>query len=267
MTSGDWASKSFGGGPPLSPTSSRPPRKARRVAPEATKRTVDAGKAQLFSEDLQTVRLRLSERQDRLLNELRAKSDRLADMYLGALTCQAHETLPDREALVAHGFRELLDHLPEYVGVVPGKKPLNLKQLVEKVVAVRKNRVRAALVTADPWTTADSAKIREFLVAFVAFEGEVEEVTQSRRDRQRPVIEALDPSPIATPEEAVSIFFTQWQELSGGFNGIAHHNPDPHPLDELIERCELFLLDYIIQKPIPRRQEILDLIREGSESA
>src|SRR5262249_32405955 len=86
-------------------------------------------------------RPKLSNHQKALARILDERNSQLQAIYLGSLRVLSDISNPDRYALGAHAFRELLDRLPEYIDLpIPGRASLmeKVQDLHRRGEALRK---------------------------------------------------------------------------------------------------------------------------------
>ena len=69
------------------------------------------------------------------------------------------------------------------------------------------------------------------------------------------------------PDVLVRSKTQEWKELSDYFNGVAHHNQAPAPVDfsARVEALELFLLDHLEPRTFADQDVIDELITEGEK--
>lgn len=241
----------------------RVPRRSGGVAGAAEPEATAPG---LLSADPGVAGPRLNGEQARLRSELAKRSSRLAGMYVGVLTSWSVPEHPDRDAVTAHGCRELLDHLSDFVGISRPGKGQTLKGLAQAVIGARHSHVPAETAAKAAWTPHEVSRIRIFLKKFAQFEQRVNDIMPSRRIQQDRILARLDP--VGQPPEAIvgDLFFDRWQAISDYMNSVAHHRAGGEDLGQRVLEMERFLLDYLVPRPVPAQREIRELIHGKSDA-
>lgn len=244
--------------------SKEPPRRLpRKRGAETGAGEAEAMPTGLLSDDAGFAGPRLTDEQSRLRSELDKRSSKLGAIYLGALTSWSVGVHPDRDAVTAHGCRELLDHLSDFVGIARAKgQPLT--DLAQTVIRARQSHVLDEVAVKAIWTPHETTRVRIFLRKFARFEQRANEIMPSRRVQQDRILARLDPA--GHPRTAIvgEVFFDRWKAISDYMNNVAHHRIGGEDLGQRMSEMERFLLDYLVPKPVPAQREIRELIRGAS---
>jgi hypothetical protein len=202
-------------------------------------------------------------RRRELERELRERSGLLADIYVAALRVLSDENNPDRIALAAHGFRELMEKIPEFLEVPTPANHESLKPKVQELqghwtAMVRKTKCWAM----GAWTGEIDGHLGGFLKRLPAFFDWFAAHNPLRRAEARKVLQRLNigSMEVAVPLEEQNVGL--WMDLKGYFANAAHHrggmNPDEFTANLL--RLESFLSDRLVPRTFEDFAEIDEII-------
>jgi len=219
------------------------------------------------STNSENIQLVLSGRQKALFQQLLKKSEELANYYLGAVYAFNQKNNPDYLAHSAHGLRELIEKLPQIVGIVPNKPDVSGKfsQLASKWV---NQALKSDCYSGEVFSGDIDDKLLRFL-------NEAKKIFQwfeerpSRRDDQVRTLRALDPVEVSMPESLEKVRTDELTVYGRYFTSVSHHSrqTDDNEFSSFLVRVEIFILDYLSPRTFDDHEELDALIRAGEENA
>src|SRR5258708_18607215 len=208
-----------------------------------------------------------AERRERLLESLRARSARLADMYVAAWTVLNDRSNPDRIALAAHAMRELMEKGQRELAV--SVKPATPGSGQTRVALERLDRLcQQARQESEPYRSR-SGQIDEKVARVLEAAEELVAVHNQERPgrgaQREDLIRRLDPLGAALPAEMVADWMERWDNWDRLFQLSSHHQiaPSAEELTTAINEFTAFLLERLEPVPSRAREEIEKMIREA----
>lgn len=204
-----------------------------------------------------------------LLSELNSRDPFLADIYFGSLRVLSDNANPDRYHLAAHGFRELLDRLPDHLGISSkelkismSSKVFSLRDIWEKFVGQLDQEE-----IPNMWGTTINPALRKFLNAAYGFFLWLEEHRPRRRAEIGQTIDEFEYSQVGLPDAIMSLRIDEWIRYSDYFVGVAHHGlVDSEVFKTFQYSFETYLLDRFSPRTFDEIQRIDELIKRGESS-
>lgn len=193
----------------------------------------------------------------------------LGAFYLGALYVLSQSANPYRFALAAHGFRELMEKLPQYKNLPVQKKGLSLKERVRVMQQawVRVSK-KSSCYSKRVWEGEIDQALEDFLAKIESFFGSVEADRPTRKKQTEALIRGLDPMGRALPYTIEKLRIEEWDECHNYFEGVSHHTTktDGKEFDGWLNVLEAFLLDRLRPRTFEDLNSIDKIIKEGEES-
>lgn len=229
--------------------------------------------------------LQLTEQQRVLYETLVDMDKQLSTIYLGALTVLADEQNPDRLALTAHGFRELVEKLPRYLDA-PVKDPPSMKVKVQLVHESWKRVVKnSACYEGTVWTREIdwSGNIDGHLQRLLKQMGEFfqwfENERPSRKQQTSIILNKLGTRSL--PKSLQELQVEAWERCHYYFDAVAHHSTTSlGELEQWVAEFEHILLDHLdrlqprttkdemkIKRALEAQEKIRRIIVEGEANA
>jgi hypothetical protein len=209
--------------------------------------------------------LQLSGQQLALHRALGKTKTELADMYYGALSVLSQIENPDRLALAAHGFREIMEKLPRYLDL-PSTNPSSLTEQVRTLnQGWEKVLKQSECHDNGMWTGNIDESLQKFLKIVHEFFDWLKLDRPTRKQQAARVLRELDPLGRPLPEPIESLRVKEWDSYRSYFDNVAHHNPSasPEKFESWLSESERFLLDRLIPRTFEDRSKIDDIIKEG----
>ena len=190
-------------------------------------------------------RVFLRNEQNVLLEQLRRRSARVANIYFGGLRALTDEENPCRFELAAHAFRELISHCSELAGTPPiygdGMKQ-RLVPVKKAYLALKEGSGNSPGVDGG---VANPVALREALDDFFAWAENNR--PEARKKTALLLAQLAGPGP-ALPSDVVADDVSGWMDSDEYFKRVAHHDKVPDR-DEFIGRL------YVIENVLLRRME------------
>jgi len=188
--------------------------------------------------------LQLSHQPRLLYQELARRSPELARIYLGALMVFSSAN-PDRLALAAHGFRELIEKVPRRLGGVQTGHE-SMTEQARKLQESWRQTCGTSKCHQDSWKGEIDEPLRNLLTTLGRFVDWLDQSRLPRMERYARTLQMLDDSPIYLPGSLRDKPIEEWQALDGHFTTISHHN-NKLPITEeeflsQVDALERFLL-------------------------
>jgi hypothetical protein len=215
--------------------------------------------------------------QKALYETLVSQSDRLGRIYIGAILVLKQHTNPDRLALAAHNFRELLEKLPLYFEKLPvsreGGFPDSLKP-PDLLPEVRKlndawRKLKAPKSQTLPDATGREQDVRSYLRASETFFGRFEKAYPTRKAKATLVLRKLDPTRLPLPPAIEDLHVEEFERHRQYFVAVCHHRQEvtSKEFEDWQSSCERFLLDRLIPRTFEDQAAIDKIIQEGERDA
>jgi hypothetical protein len=205
----------------------------------------------------------LDPRQQRLVDRLaaRPRGDKYVRIYMGALRVYGDAVNPDRDALTAHGLRELVEILCRDYGAplrTPGDSLGQRVNIVQRALqAIRHGS------PAFPSGPGDGGLTRSLVTELDALFLWVDDYMPNARGKARQAVTSLDVRAATSLTEldrrAAALTATRLR-----LTKHAHHSNESTPSDfaELVAEFEALLLD-ILSGPVQDIDELDELLRSG----
>lgn len=170
--------------------------------------------------------LDLEVHQRALMDDLYKRESSLGAMYHGALSVLADKENPDRLALAAHNIRELLNRLPDHMGVESKDRRIRLSDKVASLAAAWERTCNASSARNGPnhWAGLIDQVLAKFLV-------EIEEFFNWRAvhiPRRRAVVGKtlgeFDEGSVPLPKPIQDLRISEWENYHNFFVSVAHHS-------------------------------------------
>jgi hypothetical protein len=218
-------------------------------------------------EDIQPKRSisRLNSQQQTLNKALLERDTGLSTMYLGALAVLDSEN-PDRHALAAHGFRELMEKIPRIVEmrIKAGKETLKTK------VIYLENLWKATCKSSScsgskVWKGEIDKPLSEWLKEINKFFRWFNEHYPRRKAETAATLRGLDSSGRNLPPLLEDLNIRKWEAIRVYFQGVAHHRAirNPEEFSQWQDALERMLLDLLHPKTYEDFDLIDKIIQEG----
>jgi hypothetical protein len=216
------------------------------------------------------VPLRLSGQQSAMYAALREKDSGLSTMYLGALMVLSDTSNPDCLALAAHGIRELIEKLPQFLAV-------NIKAQKESLTVKVRELEDSWLSSCDEsqrydgkvWSGSIDAVLARFLGHVARFFEWFAAHHPRRKSEIAQTLARLDRSGRPLPELLARLNVDYWDDMRDFFVSVAHHreNVDTLVFAQWLDALERFLLDRFYPRTFEDIDLIDSIIREGESDA
>ena len=214
--------------------------------------------------------LQLSGQQRALYEALQGKNPQLAEIYLGALTVLFDENHPDRLALAAHGLRELMEKIPEYLDLPVKVKAGSLRVKVQQFSQQWEKACNNSKCHKNArWHGEIDGPLSKFLRKAKEFFLWFDEHYPTRKEQVASMLHHLDPIGPHLPPPIIDLRAREWKDIYNYFEGVSHHNSSVH-LDRFgswLDVLERFLLDRFMPRTFADHEVIDSIIREGDSNA
>lgn len=192
----------------------------------------------------------------------------LARMYLGALFVLADEANPDRIALSAHGFRELMEKLPAHmdVGMPAHAGSLTSEAKNARIAWGRASNQSSCRKPDGTWSGAIDAPLRKAIKAMEALFTWLDANKPRRRDEIDLALTRLDPGGRGLPAPLQSLNIAHWETMQDFFVPHSHHKRRS-PVEEFekwVEALERFLLERLVPRTFDDHDAIDEILKEAS---
>lgn len=204
--------------------------------------------------------------QQALMEELYRRGSLLGVMYQGALSVLADGENPDRLTLAAHNLRELMNRIPDYLGVETKDLKVRMGDKVTPLAAAWEQTCNGSSARRGPkeWGGKIDGSLAKFLVDIEEFFEWLLEHRPKRRAVVGKTLRELDDASVPLPEPIQELRITEWQKYYRYFVAVAHHSSAME--DEFgayLYSLEMYLLHQLRPKTFEDIEEIDVLIREG----
>jgi hypothetical protein len=186
----------------------------------------------------------LSDKKWSLVDALYRRSERLAQMYVGALIAWEDSRNPERFVLVAHELNELMEKIPWIVDV---PTPAHSEHMGNKVAEIERRygvAIASSSVKPPTWNGTVDPPISDLLDAVRDF---LEWKKTHRLRRGQEIVStfrALD-GPVANfPSDLEDQAVRLWSNIKDFFESVKHHRKTPEgtQMEDALQRLETFLL-------------------------
>lgn len=212
--------------------------------------------------------LNLLPQQSALQKALEQRDHRLGRYYLGALWVLADKDNPDRIHLAAHGIRELMEKLPEYLDVPSEAQREALKPMVREVEdSWSAVRARSACFSSGKWDGAIDGPLRKLLVQLDAFFSWFVDHHPRRKQEMHLALVRIEGSGRSLPPTLADLNIKAWEAIRDFFVNVAHHRNEPADAELMLwlDSLERFLLERMVPRTFDVMSEV-DALIEGAES-
>ena len=207
----------------------------------------------------------LTNQERHLHTSLSEKNLGLAQMYIGAVIALNDDNNPDRFSLAAHGLRELMEKIPEYLNLKIAESNLKSKviELGDEWLKFKNHgKAKNGATKNEKLLTAFLGKIDEFFRW-------VEAARPKRRTQIAKVLKTFEPDGHHLPTRLEELRIDEWGEIWNCFINVAHHRVSISYDDFNVWKnaLERFLLDRLCPRTFADQQDILAIIQEGDGNA
>ena len=202
-----------------------------------------------------------------IFEALLGRDGRLAEMYVGALTALDDRSNPDRLAQSAHSLRELIEKIPEVVGV--GVAPVSeLSAEAEKLEATLTAARESASFCDGNWDGEIDGPLRELVRAVEDLVAWRLTQRKTRREAVRETLRELDPSGRAVPGPLGEVSVKEWMQAHRYFSGVAHHKATGETaFRDAVAGFERLLVMLLRPRPFADFDEIDRIVTEAERGA
>jgi hypothetical protein len=214
----------------------------------------------------------LTGQQRALLQALEERNPVLGTIYLGGLIVLEDTANPDRFALCAHGMRELMEKLPDFLDVSTKAQKESLKAKVREMVEdafVDMQKKTACYSATNGWDGAVDGHLRKFLLQIGNFLDWFASHRPRRRAELHGALVRLDGSGRDLPAPLASLNVDDWDKKRDYFQSVAHHRRSANESEfrQWMDALECFLLERLVPRTFDDFAEIDALLEEESGDA
>lgn len=212
----------------------------------------------------------LSGRQKAFADRLGEESPLLRQAYLGALDVLQRAENPDRFALAAHGIRELMEKIPEYLEV---DMPAHHEDLRGKVTELdakwSKASAESKCLQNGSWEGAIDKPLKFVLKEIGAFFDWFKSHMPRRKQEVGNVLKELDGTRQPLPEPLQDLNISYWEKIQRFFISVSHHRKktDDDEFGMWLGSLETFLLERLSPRTFADIDEIDALLDPGKGNA
>jgi len=189
-----------------------------------------------------------------LFEALHQRDSVSAVIYVGAIRVWADVANPDRLALAAHGMREMMDRMSNFLDV-PHRGQARMSDKVSELHQTWK-KARSKLEAKQPLP--DSV-----LKKFVGFFDWYETDRPKRRERTGVLIRKMDPAGRPLPSPIEDLRVDEWMLCHNFFTDCAHHRQySDEEFETWLDTLERFLLSLIRSRHFDNADALDALISE-----
>ena len=219
----------------------------------------------------QTPQIALSPLQQQVLTALSERSLKLANMYFGAIAVFQQTGNPDRAALAAHDFRELMEKVPKYLDLdVPSKNRPSLNQtMIEYGKKWDGCKAKSKNHSNDKWAGKIDVHLQGFLreteTLVVFYRG----THPARIEQASSIVCQLDPLRERLPEPLQKLRAQEWHQMYDFFVKVSHHRhfPTDDEFVKWLEALDQFLLAGWRPETAADQENLKKIIEEGERDA
>jgi hypothetical protein len=197
------------------------------------------------------------------------KEPRLSQMYLGAVSVLTQEANPERHRQAAHTLRQMMNSMPDAMGLDAEVLSERMGDRVQKPKSVWAKAVRRSACLADgKWQGMIDAVLARALAEIGDFFTWLEKNAPRRRDTVALIVRELDRSGRALPPALEELVVSQWNEIREYFIGVCKERPvEEAEFSQYISALEWFLLDRLLPRTFDDQMAIDDILREAGDVA
>jgi len=179
-------------------------------------------------DDLRLVasKFRLTNEQSTLLTVLHGRSERIAQIYLGAIIAVNDGQDPERWCKAAHEVRELLMSMAQIADVEIRALNESLGQKVAELEIEFDSMVESSTLKAPQWDGPTDQPMQRWLNKTAEFFGWKKTHQPRRRAEFTQVLRALDGPNRLLPAEIEDSSVDSWMNTKSYFDKLAHHGSD-----------------------------------------
>jgi hypothetical protein len=209
--------------------------------------------------------------EQQVLAALSERSTKLADIYLGGLAVFQQSGNPDRAALAAHNFRELMEKAPKYLDLsMPSRNRPSLNQtVIEYVKKWDGCKNKSANHSDGDWEGEIDAHLQGFLKETEIFVVFYKETHTTRIEQASSIVCQLDPLRERLPDPLQKLRAQEWHEIYDFFVKVSHHGtfPNDAEFERWIEALDRFLLAGWRPETAMDQENLRKIIEEGESDA
>lgn len=210
----------------------------------------------------------ISPHQRELQKTLSSRSKIIAGIYLGAIQVSKQHSNPDRVALGAHGFRELINLLPKYIDV-PIIKEGNQKlgDFADNLVHEWNKISSGTKWPGNPvWCGDIDTGLRKVLKRTLTLIEAHIKIRHGRKIQVKQIIKKQNFSPVPLPQNIEDLKAEEWEVYRDYFTKTAHHSATTETeFLSYVDHFEHLLLAYLKPRTFDTHSEILHLIKDAEE--
>ena len=213
---------------------------------------------------------RLTRLQRSLYEKIADKNQEIADMFLGGILILSDETNPDRIALSAHGFREMMEKIPKLVDVPIkssdnpiGNKVRTLEAEWDKVLG------NTNCNSTGTWAGEIDNALKNMLETLEDFFINLKKDVPKRREERTMMFRGFSESGSDLPQNILDKSNERWMNLYGFFTGTSHHSM-PREIEiirEKVKHLEAVLTELLNPRTLEDFDEIDNIIKEGEDES
>ena len=209
--------------------------------------------------------LELSGERLALYRALSRRSERIAQIYLGAHLALRDSANPERFCLSAHEFRELMEKVPEIVDVTTQAHKENMGDKIQQLDVAYDRAVSNVPLPIKDWSGALNQHVARFLEELRDFFEWKKINNPSRRREIASTFRALDGPGRALPPDLENAAVESWLETKRFFLSVAHHQLEPtlDQFEEQARRIEGLLLQKLNPQTFAEFDVLDSIIDEG----
>ena len=180
-------------------------------------------------EDLRTFasKLSLTNEQSSLFGGLHTRSERIARMYLGAVSALKDDLDPERLCKAAHEMRELMEKLPEIVDVEIRALNERMGPRVAELEKEFNSMIEKSKLKSPNWDGEVDQPMRSCLEQLCEFFDWKRSHQPRRRDETARTLRALDGPGRLLPADLEKTSVQSWMDTKDFFVRVAHHQAEP----------------------------------------
>jgi len=213
----------------------------------------------------------LSPFQQQVLAALSERSAKLADMYSGAIAVFQQTANPDRCALAAHDFRELMEKVPQYLDLdVPTKNRPSLNQtMIEYGKKWDGCKTKSENHSSGEWTGEIDVHLQGFLAETETLVVFYRGTHPARIQQASSIVCQLDPTRQRLPEPLQELRAQEWHKMYDYFVKVSHHghSPPDEEFTKWMEALDQFLLAGWRPETAADQENLKRIIEEGERDA
>jgi hypothetical protein len=220
-------------------------------------------------EDLRVIasRLSLTNEQATLFASLHRRSERIAQMYVGAVIALKDGADPEQLCKAAYEMRELMEKISDLVDV---ETPTLEESLTSKVNELEKefaSMTAATKLKSPTWDGAVDMALRKFLGKVEEFLAWKSKHRPQRSDAFTRTLRALDGPGRILPADIEKKAVQSWMKVKEFFDNVAHHrlHPTEEVFREKVAYVEILLLNKLNPKTFADFDQVDAIINQGEQ--